>query len=82
MKMKRYKTILIQNKLVNNDKIIKMKFANIAFILIINMTLVLFIKLVKEEYDKDMHTKILVHVATEKKDMRYWEAFWSNDSWI
>jgi hypothetical protein len=25
------------------------------------------IKLIKEEYDRDMHTKILVHVATEKK---------------
>jgi hypothetical protein len=51
----------------SGNKIIKMKFANIAYVLITTMTLVSFIKLIKEEYDRDMHTKTLVHVATEKK---------------
>ncbi len=44
-----------------------MKFANTAYVLITSMTLVSTIKLIKEEYDRDMHTKTLVHVATEKK---------------
>jgi hypothetical protein len=54
-------------KLRDEDKIIKMKFVNTTYVFIINMTLVSFIKLIKEEYDRDMHTKTLVHVATEKK---------------
>ncbi len=44
-----------------------MKFANTVYVLITSMTLVSSTKLIKEGYDRDMHTKILVHVATEKK---------------
>jgi hypothetical protein len=51
----------------SEDKQIKMKSANTAYVLITSMTLVSFIKLIKEGYDRDMHTKTLVHVATEKK---------------
>jgi hypothetical protein len=51
----------------SENKIIKIKFANTAYVLITTMTLVSFIKLIKEEYDRDMHTKTLVHVATKKK---------------
>jgi hypothetical protein len=51
----------------SEDKIIKMKFANTTYVFITSMTLMSFIKLIKEGYDRDMHTKILVHVATEKK---------------
>ncbi len=65
MKMKNYDIMQMLDKLI--DKIIKMKFANIVYVLITSMTLVSFIKLIKEEYDRDMHIKILVHVATEKK---------------
>ncbi len=67
MKMKRYDTMQMIEKLRDEDKIIKMKFVNTTYVFIINMTLVSFIKLIKEEYDRDMHTKTLVHVATEKK---------------
>jgi hypothetical protein len=67
MKMKDYDTMQVLEKLKDEDKIIKMKFVNTAYVLIISMTLVSFIKLIKEEYDRDMHTKTLVHVATEKK---------------
>jgi hypothetical protein len=65
IKIKKYETMIIQNKL--DDKIIKMKFANIVYVLIINITLVSSIKLINQEYDKNMHTKILVHVVTDQK---------------
>jgi hypothetical protein len=67
MKVKEYESMLMQSKLDNSDKIIKMKFANTAYVLIISMTLVSFIKLIKERYDRDMYTKTLVHVATDRK---------------
>jgi hypothetical protein len=67
MKVKNYDTMQVLEKLRNEDKIIKMKFANIAYVSITSMTLMSSIKLIKEEYDKDMHIKIFVHVATEKK---------------
>ncbi len=63
--MKSYDTMQMLDKLT--DKIIKMKFANTVYVLITSMTLVSFIKLIKEKYDRDMYTKTLVHVATEKK---------------
>ncbi len=63
--MKDYDTMQMLDKLT--DKIIKMEFANIVYVLITSMTLVSSTKLIKEEYDKDMHTKTLVHVATGKK---------------
>ncbi len=44
-----------------------MEFANTAYVLITSMTLVSSTKLIKEGYDRDMHTKTLVHVATGKK---------------
>jgi hypothetical protein len=44
-----------------------MEFANIAYVSITSMTLVSSIKLIKEGYDRDLHTKTLVHVATGKK---------------
>jgi hypothetical protein len=65
MKVKGYDTMQVLEKLT--DKIIKMKFANIVYVLITSMTLVSSTKLIKEGYDRDMHTKTLVHVATEKK---------------
>jgi hypothetical protein len=65
MKIKNYDTMQVLEK--SEDKIIKMKFANIAYVFIISMTLVSSIKLIKEGYDRDMHTKTLVHVATGKK---------------
>jgi hypothetical protein len=51
----------------SEDKIIKMKFANTAYVLITSMTLVSFIKFIKERYDRDMHIKTFVHVAIGKK---------------
>jgi hypothetical protein len=65
MKVKDYDTMQVLEKL--KDKVIKMKFDNTAYVLITSMTLVSFTKLIKEGYDRDMHTKTLVHVATEKK---------------
>jgi hypothetical protein len=65
MKVKKYDIIQVLEK--SEDKIIEMKFANIAYVSITNMTLVSFIKLIKEEYDKDMHIKTFIHVAIEKK---------------
>jgi hypothetical protein len=65
MKIEGYDTMQVLEK--SEDKIIKMKFANTAYVLIINMTLVSFTKLIKEEYDRDMHTKTLVHVTTGQK---------------
>ncbi len=58
MKMKRYDIMQILEK--SEDKIIKMKFANIAYVFIISMTLMSFIKLIKERYDRDMYTKTFV----------------------
>jgi hypothetical protein len=57
--------MLIQNKLDN--KIIKMKFDNTIYVLTTNMTFMSSIKLIKQKYDRDMYTKILVHVAIDKK---------------
>ncbi len=51
----------------SGDKQIRMEFANTAYVLITSMTLVSSTKLIKEGYDRDMHTKTLVHVATGKK---------------
>jgi hypothetical protein len=65
MKVKGYGTMQVLGK--SGDKIIKMEFANTAYVLITSMTLVSFTKLIKEGYDRDMHIKTLVHVATEKK---------------
>jgi hypothetical protein len=65
MKMKRYGTMQVLGK--SGDKIIKMEFVNTAYVLTTSMTLVSSTKLIKEGYDRDMHTKILVHVATGKK---------------
>jgi hypothetical protein len=65
MKVEGYGTMQVLEK--SGDKILKMKFANTAYVLTTTMTLVSFTKLIKEEYDRDMHTKTLVHVATEKK---------------
>jgi hypothetical protein len=65
MKVEGYGTMQVLGK--SENKIIKMKFANIAYVLITTMTLVSFIKLIKEGYDRDMHTKTFVHVATGKK---------------
>jgi hypothetical protein len=65
MKVKGYGTMQVLGK--SENKIIKMKFANIAYVLITSMTLVSSTKLIKEGYDRDMHIKILVHVATDKK---------------
>ncbi len=44
-----------------------MEFVNTAYVPTTSMTLVSFTKLIKEGYDRDMHTKTLVHVATGKK---------------
>jgi hypothetical protein len=57
----------VLEKLKDGDKIIKMEFVNTAYVLTTSMTLVSSIKLIKERYDRDMHTKTLVHVATGKK---------------
>jgi hypothetical protein len=65
MKVEGYGTMQVLGK--SGDKIIKMKFANTTYVLITSITLVSFIKLIKEGYDRDMHTKTLVHVATGKK---------------
>ncbi len=65
MKMEEYGTMQMLEK--SENKIIKMEFANTAYVLITSMTLVSSTKLIKEGYDRDMHTKTLVHVATEKK---------------
>jgi hypothetical protein len=65
MKVEGYDTMQVLGK--SGDKIIKMEFANTAYVPTTSMTLVSSIKLIKEGYDRDMHTKILVHVATEKK---------------
>jgi hypothetical protein len=63
--MKKYETMQMLEK--SENKQIRMKFANIAYVLITSMTLVSSIKLIKEGYDRDMHTKTFVHVATETK---------------
>ncbi len=65
MKVKDYGTMQVLEKL--KDKVIKMKFDYTAYVLTTSMTLVSSTKLIKEGYDRDMHTKTLVHVATEKK---------------
>jgi hypothetical protein len=65
MKVEGYGTMQVLEKL--GDKQIRMKFANTAYVLITRMTLVFSTKLIKEGYDRDMHTKTLVHVVTEKK---------------
>jgi hypothetical protein len=65
MKVKGYGTMQVLGK--SGDKIIKMEFANTAYVPITSMTLVSSTKLIKEGYDRDMHTKTLVHVAIGKK---------------
>jgi hypothetical protein len=67
MKVKGYDTMQVLEKLKDEDKIIKMEFANTAYVPTTSMTLVSSTKLIKEGYDRDMHTKTLVHAATEKK---------------
>jgi hypothetical protein len=65
MKVKRYGTMQVLEK--SEDKTIKMKFANTAYVPITSMTLVSSTKLIKEGYDRDMHIKTLVHVAIGTK---------------
>jgi hypothetical protein len=65
MKIEDYDTMQVLEK--SEDKIIKMKFANTAYVPTTSMTLVSSTKLIKEGYDRDMHTKTLVHVTTEQK---------------
>jgi hypothetical protein len=65
MKVEGYGTMQVLGK--SGDKTIKMEFANTAYVPTTSMTLVSSTKLIKEGYDRDMHTKTLVHVATEKK---------------
>jgi hypothetical protein len=65
MKVEGYGTMQVLGK--SGDKQIRMEFANTAYVLITSMTLVSSTKLIKEGYDRDMHTKTLVHVATGKK---------------
>jgi hypothetical protein len=67
MKVEGYGTMQVLGKLKDGDKIIKMEFANTAYVPTTSMTLVSSTKLIKEGYDRDMHTKTLVHVATGKK---------------
>ncbi len=65
MKVEGYGTMQVLGK--SGDKIIKMEFANTAYVPITSMTLVSSTKLIKEGYDRDMHTKTLVHIATGTK---------------
>jgi hypothetical protein len=65
MKVEGYGTMQVLGK--SGDKTIKMEFANTAYVPTTSMTLVSSTKLIKEGYDRDMHTKTLVHVATGKK---------------
>jgi hypothetical protein len=65
MKEKEYDTMQVLEK--SENKQIRMKFVNTAYVLTTSMILISSTKLIKEEYDRDMHTKTLVHVATEKK---------------
>ncbi len=65
MKVEGYGTMQVLGK--SGDKTIKMEFVNTAYVPITSMTLVSSTKLIKEGYDRDMHTKTLVHVATGKK---------------
>ncbi len=67
MKIEGYGTMQVLGKLRDGDKIIKMEFANTAYVPTTSMTLVSSTKLIKEGYDRDMHTKTFVHVATGKK---------------
>jgi hypothetical protein len=57
--------MMVQDKL--GDKIIKMKFDNTAYVSTTNMTLVSSVKLIKQGYDRDMHTKTLVNIAIDQK---------------
>ncbi len=59
IKMKRFKTMMIQSMLDDKIKIIKIKFANTAYVSTTNMTLVSSVKLIKQGFDRNMHIKPL-----------------------
>ncbi len=61
-----YDTMLVNDKLEDN-KIIKMKFAKTAYISFTNMTLVSLNKLKKKDYVWDMQEDVLIHKTSDQK---------------
>jgi hypothetical protein len=60
-----YETMIVNDKLSN--KIVKLKFANTAWISSTDVTLISFTRLIKEEYDRDSHINTFMHMKTNKK---------------
>jgi hypothetical protein len=60
-----YETMIVHDKL--NNKTIKLKFVNIAWISFTDVILISSTRLIKEDYDRDPHTNILMHMKTGTK---------------
>ncbi len=60
-----YETMIVNDKLSN--KIVKLKFANTIWISSIDVILISFTRLIKEEYDRDSHINTLMHMKTSTK---------------
>jgi hypothetical protein len=60
-----YETMIVNDKL--NNKIVKFKFANTIWISSIDVTFISFTRLIKKEYDRDLHINILMHMKTSTK---------------
>jgi hypothetical protein len=60
-----YETMIVNDKLSN--KIVKLKFANTIWISSTDVILISFTRLIKEEYDRDSHINILMHMKSNTK---------------
>ncbi len=60
-----YETMIVNDKLSN--KIVKLKFANTAWILFTDVILISSIRLIKKNYDCDSQTNIFLHMKTSTK---------------
>ncbi len=60
-----YETMIVNDKL--NNKIVRLKFANKAWISSTDVILISSTRLIKEEYDRDLHTNTLMHMKSDTK---------------
>jgi hypothetical protein len=60
-----YETMIVNDKLSN--KIVKLKFANTTWILSTVVILISSTRFIKKDYDRDLHTNILMHMKSDTK---------------
>lgn len=65
--VKEYDIMLMLGKLKDSKNAVRMKFDKTSWVSITNVALISSVKLIKQGFNRDMHTKTLTNVATDKK---------------